>query len=826
MKKNKLKTYKKIKNTRKFSLGKPIIKSGYESAQAVDTTPLAINEGYRGYGQEGSSIRGGILPSVLGTAGTIGTSIYNLADKTTSAAQAAATNIANAGFSEAGNLTSAGVNALNGAAELGSSVAGLSTEAQSALSGAAAKSLSSSGKSVAKAGLSKLGTAMAIAQMAKGTFDMGSTLAGYSDRLSDSEINSTRTASTNMRNGVAYQEISGPDIAGINAYTDAQNKASTWGMVQSGADIGAGVGSIVGSSFGPIGTALGGLAGTVLGGLTNWGLDAIFGFGRKRKKAIEDANRRAAIAAQYTNMQNESNAATQGLRNQYNETHRAAKGKNPGEKWSTGDYTGIQTPSGLTYGAVQGLAQPAEGEIDMLTGETHYNGSPDPNVKDSKKDIVPVGSATGGGDYFDEFVGIPGGPFADAARPYFKANELIKMSSQSIDEELQANADHKHRDEATKKYIQNRLEKKQQMLQQQYQQNSQYIQDLVMSQSEQSAGRHYSCCKTPRFETGSVPNVADELYEEPLPGYLEDYLLLKGQHFKFTNPLDRPSIPKDATIPNGPLALNIRTTKIGDTDETKDPWYTKLLGRGGNSAQLGLPAWAGLAQGLPYALQTQIAANRQQPYAANSYVSNANQRAALDILGRLGHDNTQDKIALLNTARQNRYNILNTGGLSQGQKAMLIQNGLNQLALGRTALNQDAYNKNAAYKQAYASEMAKYGETSAARAQEALYRQQEAFRQAVGAKQKLQEQARKNWYTIGRQALEDYNTRANAEAMRNLYDRQVSTQEAGIKAERDRDIKQNSTNPYSSNYLKAKAQYNTFIKNYIPLTDLFKTIIR
>jgi len=47
---------------------------------------------------------------------------------------------------------------------------------------------------------------------------------------------------------------------------------------------------------------LGGLAGTVLGGLTNWGLDAIFGFGRKRKKAIEDANRRAAIAAQYTNM--------------------------------------------------------------------------------------------------------------------------------------------------------------------------------------------------------------------------------------------------------------------------------------------------------------------------------------------------------------------------------------------------------------------------------------------------------------------------------------------------------------------------------------------
>lgn len=139
-------------------------------------------------------------------------------------------------------------------------------------------------------------------------------------------------------------------------------------------------------------------------------------------------------------------------------------------------------------------------------------------------------------------------------------------------------------------------------------------------------------------------------------------------------------------------------------------------------------------------------------------------------------------------------------------------------------MNQDAYNKNAAYKQAYASEMAKYGEASAARAQEALYRQQEAFRQAVGAKQKLQEQARKNWYTIGRQALEDYNTRANAEAMHNLYDRQVAAQEAGIRPEQN----ESGVNPYSLDYIKSKAQYDAFVnpKNYIPLTDLFKTIIK
>ena len=446
-----------------------------------------------------------------------------------------------------------------------------------------------------------------------------------------------------------------------------------------------------------------------------------------------------------TNLQNESVAASQGLRNQYNETHKAALGKNPGERWSTGDYTGIQTPSGPTYGTMQGLASPDEGEIDMSTGETNYNGSANPMVRDSKADIVPVGTADNDGQYFDNYIGIPGHKkdidgiaFADKARPFFKANEMIKIASQNIDEELQKNENHKTRDDATKKYMEKRLKQKQQEYQQQYQQNSQYIQDLVMRQSEQTTGMRYSCGKTPRFIQGKHP--------------------------------------------------------------------------------LGLPAWAGLAQGLPYALHTQIAANRQQPYAANSYVSNANQRAALDILGRLGYDSTQDQKALLNTARQNRYNILNTGGLSQGQKAMLIQNGLNQLALGRAALTQDAYNKNAAYKQAYASEMAKYGEASAARAQQALAAQQEAFRQAVGAKQKLHEQARKNWYTIGRQALEDYNTKSNAEAMRNLYDRQVTVQEAGMRAGQNK----NGTNPYSPSYMKAKSQYDAFIKNYIPLTDLFK----
>ena len=836
MKKNKLKTYKKIKNTRKFSLGKPITKSGYESAKAVDTTPLAINEGYKGYTQEGNSISSGIAPSIATTGATIGTSLYSLASGTTSAAQAAATNIANAGFSQAGNLT------LNGASALGDVTAGIAGQSMSSLADSATNTLASkaatqlagSGGSVAKAGLSKLGSAMAIAQMAKGAFDMGSTLVNYGDRLSDSEIAATRDVNTNMRNGVAYQELGSIDAAGVNRYTDAQNKASRWGMINAGGEIGAGVGAIAGSAFGPLGTVVGGLAGTVLGGLTNWGLDALFGFGRRRKRKIMEAQQRIAQNTEATNLQNESVAASQGLRNMYNETHKAALGKNPGERWSTGDYTGIQTPSGPTYGTMQGLASPDEGEIDMSTGETNYNGSANPMVRDSKADVVPVGTADNDGQYFDNYIGIPGHKkdidgiaFADKARPFFKANEMIKIASQNIDKELQKNENHKTRDDATKKYTEKRLKQKQQEYQQQYQQNSQYIQDLVMRQSEQATGRMYSCGKTPRFISGKHPyvfgrqdialdRIADfwKNYDDSAINELNTYKDLNWS--PAMNAVDYGVVPREAILSPRDKALSKQ-----DVDQAiQDTELPKPNTKSQNG--LGLPAWAGLVQGLPYALQTQIAANRQQPYAANSYVSNANQRAALDILGRLGYDNTQDKRALLNTARQNRYNILNTGGLSQGQKAMLIQNGLNQLALGRAVLNQDAYNKNAAYKQAYASEMAKYGEASAARAQQALAAQQEAFRQAVGAKQKLQEQARKNWYTIGRQALEDYNTKANAEAMRNLYDRQIAVQESGIKPKQDRNKKQNNTNPYSLDYIKSKAQYDTFIKNYIPLTDLFK----
>ena len=120
----------------------------------------------------------------------------------------------------------------------------------------------------------------------------------------------------------------------------------------------------------------------------------------------------------------------------------------------------IQTPSGPTYGKIEGLASPDEGMIDMETGETQYLGSKNMNVKDVRKDIIPVGmfgrfdSGTG----FDERVAILGHRFkdqygftpADYSRPFFKRNEQIKDAKTVVDAQREQNNSHPTRDKNTR----------------------------------------------------------------------------------------------------------------------------------------------------------------------------------------------------------------------------------------------------------------------------------------------------------------------------------------------------------------------------------------
>lgn len=268
--------------------------------------------------------------------------------------------------------------------------------------------------------------------------------------------------STQSKNGINYKTYDGFDENQVRDYTRAQNKADTWSATLNGMSAGASTGSIAG---GWLGTVIGGAAGALtglFGGLI--GSD-------DRMKNVEDTMKNTNAMHYGFNTQSEYEAGSVGLRNRFNQTHGgstsagADDGKRPGESLSGGKYGLIQTPSGPAYGEIEGLASPDEGQIDMATGETNYNGSKDMNVRDRRADVIPVGiTGYANGGAFDNNVGIPGHKmdinglsFADNARPLFKANEQLKDAAAAVDIELQENEAHKTRNEATKRYMENRL---------------------------------------------------------------------------------------------------------------------------------------------------------------------------------------------------------------------------------------------------------------------------------------------------------------------------------------------------------------------------------
>uniref|UniRef100_A0AAU8B8S9 Uncharacterized protein n=1 Tax=Dulem virus 42 TaxID=3145760 RepID=A0AAU8B8S9_9CAUD len=283
------------------------------------------------------------------------------------------------------------------------------------------------------------------------------------------------STSTQSKFGESYTSYGGFDANGIIDYTKAQNTADTTNLALSGLTTGASIGSV----FGPIGSGVGAVLGGLFGGFFG-GSKA-----RERRRYVEQEIRNTTAAQEAYNLQSEAEAGSRGLRKMFNATHGesssggvlADKGKSPNQYSTSNQYGQIFTPSGISYGQVQGYASPDEGEIDMSTGETTYNGNPSPYVRDRRADIIPVGieGASDNGAFADN-VGIPGHlrdidgiMFADKARPYFKENEIIK---QEID-----NVQNGKGDRPTKKYMLNKLQNK-------YQANSQAIADIVDRQSQ------------------------------------------------------------------------------------------------------------------------------------------------------------------------------------------------------------------------------------------------------------------------------------------------------------------------------------------------------
>lgn len=652
--------------------------------------------------------------------------------------------------------------------------------AQNYTTEAAAKAAQAAGNTAVKAGMNTVGKVASIAGALYGTGSMIKDFVDFSDRLRGNDLENMAATSTATKNGVAYKSIDGFNEAEALRYTDAQNTQGTLSATLNGASAGMSAGSL----GGPWGMAIGAVAG---------GLTGLFGglFGSRKRKEKVEQDIFATKGLHYgANTQNESEAGSKGLRSQFY-SGVADNGKRPGESLSGGKYGVIQTPSGPAYGEIQGLASPDEGQIDMVTGETSYNGSKNMNVIDRRADVIPVGiTGYANGGAFDNNVGIPGHmtdinglSFADNARPLFKQNEQLKDVSAAIDMKLDENENHKTRDKATKQFIERRLNQKKEQVQQKYQQNAQGIADIVNRQTAMTTGAYFNCGKTPRYVGGkTVPAM--------------DLSAFKPYYGKGISVVPEIEEPKSSYIENLPEKMQQNANDGGeDSGININPF---------GASYAGLSPIYGALQSLPYAISDTLAANKHTPYAQNSYVANPTAQQALNVLGSLRYDPYRQIRQLTTAGRQNLYNINNAGSLSAGQRAALASSSNIQLAQAAMNIYDKQQEMNNALAKDYATALMGYGQDDASRMQQANAYQQEAYRQAVGAKQKLQAQARKNWYTLGRQNLQDFNTWLNTQGMLDLWDKQVAADETKVGIKRPtattssvKPVKTNKYAPYA-----------------------------
>ena len=204
------------------------------------------------------------------------------------------------------------------------------------------------------------------------------------------------------------------------------------------------------------------------------------------------------------------------------------------------------------------------------------------------------------------------------------------------------------------------------------------------------------------------------------------------------------------------------------------------------------------------------------PEAANSYVRNQNADRALGILGSMRFDPYQQVEQVRNAYRQGAYNIANAGGLSQGQRMKMMAAHNNNYMYNMAKLYGDANDVNNKYRQAYAQALLQEGSQDAAKQQQALAQQQQAYREAVARRLLGMENANQGRLnllgTLGKNlfqqqqynATQDYNNR-----ILDLYDAQANLD----KYKFDKSLEQYNTpmiNSYYGNYFNSLRSDNPF----------------
>ena len=223
--------------------------------------------------------------------------------------------------------------------------------AQQAGQEAAKKSIQETTKQATSALGGTVGTALSAAGAAYGLYNLGSGLAKGPNIPTSSMIDQSHNEIIQSVNGVDYTTKNLGDTSAYDRMLKygENNRILSNSISGVGAGVGSAlaVGSLLGTSLGPLGIIGGGLIGGLVGGLGSL-------FGRRRRKR-ELRRRKEALISSYANQnkQAESVAASEGLRNEFdNDTYTGTSLYNADRGKTAVNYNLIDQPGKGRYGMV------------------------------------------------------------------------------------------------------------------------------------------------------------------------------------------------------------------------------------------------------------------------------------------------------------------------------------------------------------------------------------------------------------------------------------------------------------------------------------------
>lgn len=368
------KELRSYKNLPKFDPGMTPISTGYQMGDNY----VPIGQSQQGT-QITSAFRSQIIPKMLNTALSVGTAAKELA-------------------AAYGSSIKAGESA---AAAYGSAM------------GSSAKEAAAIGSKAATKAFSTAAVPLYALSAVKGGIDSIKTAdeAGRSP-LSSSDLLSSSGRSTDQVNGAGYERIDGYDQAGASKLLRDYNNANMTNSVTSGLEAGAGVGGLVGLIGGPAGSLLGSGIGAAIGSLAG----AVTGWINrgKAKRKMHEIQHHFANNVEGYNRQNEAEAATKGLINQYYQSHYSAD-------------EGLDLFSGEPNAAIGGgetvvKTKKVNGKTKITDAETMPITPEHPWRLDNYPVKLDKGSGVAGNKY-DPFTGVPYSLEAVFAAEKFNSND-------------------------------------------------------------------------------------------------------------------------------------------------------------------------------------------------------------------------------------------------------------------------------------------------------------------------------------------------------------------------------------------------------------------